>query len=136
MKLKGSEDMNKNATGNAETCFRSGQEAAEAGRSGGKRSGESRRTKKLLRETVTDMLRQPVTDEETKALIRAAGIKTKRPDNMAAIAAALIREALKGNCRAFELIRDTIGEKPTDRLQMQTEWQNIEVIIDGDIIGD
>lgn len=36
------------------------------------------------------------------------------------ITAALIKSALSGNTKAFELIRDTIGEKPTDKVDVTT----------------
>ena len=41
------------------------------------------------------------------------------------ISTALIKEAEKGNTKAFEVIRDTIGEKPTDNLKLSGGF-NIE----------
>lgn len=35
------------------------------------------------------------------------------------ISLAMIQEALGGNIRAFEVIRDTIGEKPTDKIEAE-----------------
>ncbi len=35
-------------------------------------------------------------------------------DNQKKISVALIKQALNGNVKAFEVIRDTIGEKPKD----------------------
>ena len=34
-----------------------------------------------------------------------------------AMSSSLIKEALKGNTKAFELVRDTIGEKPVDKVE-------------------
>ena len=37
------------------------------------------------------------------------------------ISTALINEAQKGNTKAYEIIRDTIGEKPMDKLEVEQE---------------
>lgn len=37
------------------------------------------------------------------------------------LALQMITEAHKGNTKAFELVRDTIGEKPTDKTENKTE---------------
>ena len=43
-------------------------------------------------------------------------------------AAALIREARNGNVRAFEIIRDTIGEKPRERVEMAVAKPQFEAL--------
>lgn len=70
---------------------------------GGKASVKARRKKKQLKELLELALSQPHEDGE---------------DNYYAITAALIQEALSGNTKAFEVIRDTIGQKPTEQQQM------------------
>jgi hypothetical protein len=79
------------------------EEAREIGRKGGKASVKARRKKKQLKELLELALSQPHEDGE---------------DNYYAITAALIQEALSGNTKAFEVIRDTIGQKPTEQQQM------------------
>ena len=37
------------------------------------------------------------------------------------ISTALLEEAANGNTRAFEVIRDTIGEKPKEQISLETE---------------
>ena len=69
---------------------------------GGKASGEARRRRKTLK-------------EELLALLSDDDIQER-------MSLALINEAIEGNnagsvTRAFETIRDTIGEKPVDRMQ-------------------
>lgn len=69
---------------------------------GGKASGEARRRRKTLKEELLLMLE----DEQIQQ----------------SIAAALIKEAIEGNASksvrgAFETIRDTIGEKPVERME-------------------
>lgn len=91
------------------------KEAREIGRKGGKASVKARRKKKQLKELLELALSQPHEDGE---------------DNYYAITAALIQEALSGNTKAFEVIRDTIGQKPTDTLEMKTA--DIKINITGD----
>lgn len=104
------------------TPFTSGQsreEAVKNGAKGGRASGESKRRKKTLREQMEMLLSLPVQDPATKDFIESLGIDTNEINNALAITLSMYQEALKGNTKAFELIRDTIGEKPTDRLQIE-----------------
>ena len=73
--------------------------AAEAGRKGGKALGENNAKRKLFKETIIEMLKTQMDDGNTMQ------------DN---IVAAALRKALKGDMKAFEVIRDTAGEKPTE----------------------
>ena len=90
---------------------RSKHEASERGKIGGKKSGEARRQKKALRERL------------------AALLETKHGDmDMAdALALALIEKGLTGDVRAFEVIRDTIGEKPTDKEELEKAPLSVKV---------
>lgn len=63
---------------------------------GGVNSAISRRNRKRLR-------------EELEMLLEIG-------DTQRSVAVALISKAIKGNVRAFEVIRDTIGEKPVDKV--------------------
>lgn len=88
------------------TQFKSGDEAVENGRKGGIASGESKRRRKTLKEELLLMLEDETIQQS--------------------ITAALIREAMEGNNAgsvrgAFETIRDTIGEKPTEKVEMKTD---------------
>lgn len=50
------------------------------------------------------------------------------------ISLALISKALNGDTKAFEVIRDSIGEKPTDKIEQSGELNNtITVKLAGDI---
>lgn len=73
------------------------EEARKRGQIGGKASGEARRRRKSLKESLELMLE----NEETQD----------------SVAAALIDRARKGDVRAFEVIRDTIGEKPVEKVE-------------------
>ena len=82
---------------------RSKSEARERGRSGGLKSGETRREKKALRQRLELLLAREVDGLETAD----------------AISLALIEKALSGDVRAYEVIRDTVGEKPAERQQTE-----------------
>lgn len=84
-----------------------GEEARELGRKGGVKSGEARRARKTLREELEILLMQDITDKNGRQM------KTQ-----VAISASMIKQALSGNTKAFEIIRDTIGEKPIDKVMV------------------
>lgn len=99
------------------TSEQSREKAKENGAKGGRASGEAKRRKKSLREQMEMLLSLPVKDPRTKQFIKELGISPKEIDNAMAITLAMYQEALKGNTKAYELIRDTIGEKPVERIQ-------------------
>lgn len=88
------------------TSEQSREKAVENGRKGGKASGESKRARKTLREELLALLSQEMKDENGN------------PVNIqVAMSVSLIKEAIDGNTKAFELVRDTIGEKPIDKVE-------------------
>jgi hypothetical protein len=88
------------------TQFKSGEEAAKAGAKGGIASGEAKRARKTLREELLMLLSDDVTDKNGNKI-----------QAQAAMSAAILKQALTGNTKAFEIIRDTIGEKPVDKVE-------------------
>ena len=83
---------------------RSKEEAREKGRKGGIASGKARRERKTLK-------------DELLLLLESEDIQKK-------LSLALVERAMSfdtvGN-KAFEVIRDTIGEKPVDSLKLGNE---------------
>lgn len=77
---------------------RSTDEARERGKKGGVKSGEARREKKLLKESLSVLLETEEGQEK--------------------ICTALFKQAQRGNIKAFEVIRDTIGQKPVDKSEV------------------
>lgn len=72
------------------------EEARINGRKGGIASGKARAERKALKEELLLLLSKGDTQEK--------------------ISLSLIKEAMKGNTKAFEVIRDTIGEKPVEKI--------------------
>ena len=84
---------------------RSKEEQRKLRSKAGKKSGEVRRKRKQLR-------------EELLALLSAGNTQKN-------ISLALIDQALNGNVKAFETIRDTIGEKPVEKVVMSEVDPNV-----------
>lgn len=93
--------------------MRSVEEVRENGRKGGLASGETRRRKKLLRETINEILPMTVADPELRAILEEAGLD---PSYEVAMSFAALNRAAKGDIEAARFIRDTRGEKPADTL--------------------
>ena len=85
---------------------------------GGKKSGEVRRERKKLKELLEIALSLP--DEETGE------------QNDMSMTCAIVREAKKGNVTAYLAIRDTLGEKPTEKVDVDAKGINIVVASDED----
>lgn len=79
------------------------KEARENGSKGGKKSVEVRRQKKLLKEILEEAL-----EKETKTGNVAIDITN-----------ALVKKAKKGNVKAYEVIRDTLGQKPKETVKLE-----------------
>ena len=88
--------------------FEPGEMAREKGRNGGKKTAQIRRERKTLREELLALLQEEITDRNTGRTM----------ETQAAMTAALLKQALNGNTKAYEIIRDTIGEKPVDNVNI------------------
>lgn len=97
------------------TQFKSGEEAVRAGRAGGIASGKSKREKGNLRALAQLWLETEVTKDKN-------GEPMTGGQFMLAVAA---KEIAKGNSKFWELMRDTAGQKPVDKVEMKTDV-NIE----------
>ena len=81
---------------------------------GGKKSGETRRRKKTMKETARMMLDMeiPAAGKELKAKLKAMGISEEDFTYQSAIMVGILNQAMKGNVKAAAFLRDTIGENP------------------------
>lgn len=89
--------------------FEAGEQAREAGRKGGRKSAAKRAARKTLREELLILLAEKRPDKTG----RKVQVQT-------AMSTALIKSALGGSVRAYEVIRDTIGEKPIENVALTT----------------
>ena len=81
-------------------------EARENGKKGGIASGEARRAKKSLREAMQILMDADLTGKDGKTMTGTE-----------AMAAKAFQAALKGDWKAWELVRDTAGQKPIEKVQ-------------------
>lgn len=97
---------------NLKPC-RTTEEARERGRKGGIKSAESKKKKKTLKD-IANFLLDMKAPEEFIAKIEnlCPELKSEDMTNRLLIMQRQILNALAGDNKSFELIRDTIGEKP------------------------
>ena len=89
---------------------KSPEERSRIARMGQIASTEAKRRKKTFREAMEAILEKEVLDKNGNKI-----------DLLTAISAKQIEKAGKGDTKAFEVIRDTIGQKPVERVEI-TEW--------------
>jgi len=74
---------------------------------GGIASGEARRRKRDIRLALEALLEKDYRDKHGNMVSGAEAIALKQ-----------VEKALKGDTRAFEVVRDTVGQKPTDKIDL------------------
>lgn len=84
------------------------EEARQRGRKGGRRSGEERRKRRDLKIALETLLESDIKNRKGEVKSGAE-----------ALAIALFDKALHGDTKAFEIIRDTVGQKPADKIQVE-----------------
>lgn len=100
--------------------------ASENGKKGNKASQEAKKRKKDLKACMEALLETMITDKKTGLQVTGAE----------AISMKQFEKAIKGDAKAFELIRDTSGQKPIERIQVAEvdaeTIKDIEGMIDDD----
>ncbi len=99
---------------------RSLSEAREWGKKGGKASGAARRKKADFRKALNALLTAEIDSEEWTPFLESLGLDSTVE---AAVNAAMIREALSGNVKAYIAIRDTLGQ--TTKSEEDLEEQKV-----------
>ena len=80
----------------------------EEAKKGGIASGEARRKKRDLRLALEILLEKEYKDKSGKEVTGAEAVTAK-----------LFEKAMKGDVRAFETLRDTVGQKPVEQIRVQ-----------------
>ena len=110
--------MSKKRPPNAEaTEFRAGEQQVEIARQGGIASGKARKAKKSLREAMQVLMDADLTGKDGKTMTGTE-----------AMAAKAFQAALKGDWKAWELVRDTAGQKPVDKVQATQTIVGVEAL--------
>lgn len=96
------------------TSEQSPEEASINGRKGGIASGKARREKADLRKICQNILEMDIKGKDG----------TLKP-GAEAMALAQLQKALKGDAKAFELLRDTSGQKPVEKIMLAEVDQSV-----------
>lgn len=88
---------------------------------GGKAVSAMRAQRRTLKQALDLILAKPVTQEQAEAIFEQTTGNLLPEDASIAdlLGLAAVREAAKGNTRAFEVVRDSVGEKPRDELSVE-----------------
>ena len=65
----------------------------------------------------------------------AAARRARRTLRQAAMSASLLRQAMMGNTKAYEIIRDTIGEKPVEKVMFAEVEQSVIDEVEAAVLG-
>ena len=103
---------------------RTPEELREQTRKGGIASGKARREKKMFRETLESLLTMPMKDGKSADVDEIQSFASVKGQNISvqeAILIAQVQKAMKGDTRAAEYVRDTIGEKMPEKVKMDID---------------
>ena len=89
---------------------RTESEQREYAKKGGQKSGETRRKKKAMKDTVKMLLNLNLPDSEGKEKLKELGIEEEDLTIQTAILTNQVEKALKGNLDSAKFVRDTAGE--------------------------
>ncbi len=91
---------------------RTKEERRKIAKKGGIASGKARRKKKLLREIMDEIGESRLNTDEAKDIAKTLGIRQKEVTYDVAVMFKAVNEALDGNIKAMEFMRDTRGQSP------------------------
>lgn len=101
---------------------RSKEEVKKIASKGGVNSGKARRNKAMLRDCLQILMEKKMLDADGKKITGAEALSVE-----------VFQKALAGDMKAWELLRDTAGQKPVDKV----EQTNTNITIDfGDLDED
>lgn len=104
---------------------RSTKEVREIASKGGKNSVEARRKKKMLKDCLEILLEKEFKTKDGKT---ASGAET--------LAMTVFQKAQRGDLKAFELVRDTAGQKPIDKVMLAEVDQKTIDEVESMVLGD
>lgn len=105
--------------------IRSTKEARKRGKAGGIASGKARRKKKLLKECLDELLEKEWENRQGEKMSGAE-----------AISVAVFKKALAGDMKAYEIVRDTAGQKPVDKVMLAEVDQNTINEVESMVLGE
>ena len=104
--------------------LRSKEEVRKNSSKGGKASGEARRKKKALKECFDALLDKNYKGKDGKVI---SGSET--------LALAVFQKAQRGDLKAFEIVRDTAGQKPIEKVMLAEVDQDTIDQVEAMVLG-
>ncbi len=104
---------------------RTTEEQREIAKKGGIASVRSRRKKKLMREQLELLLSLPLKNEKVQQKLTELGIYKKDMDNQMSLIASIYVKSLSGDIQAATFIRDTLGEKAVEVLEIRKPVEEV-----------
>jgi len=90
------------------------EEASKRGKVGAPASNNAQATRRSIKEILEDLSKRTVTAEEAEQYGIEEGTTLLEAANLAQI-----RRAMRGDTKAAEYVRDTLGEKPADKISAE-----------------
>lgn len=112
------------------------ENASEMGKRGNIASQKAKLKKRKIKETLEILLKTPIKSKSAGDLVDAehienlAQVKHINIDAQTAMAIAMIRNAANGDVRAAEFVRDTMGQKPKNEIDIEG---NLPIVIVDDL---
>lgn len=103
---------------------RSKREARERGKKGGIKSGETRRRKAAMRDTMSWLLTMQAEVEGLSDVLRADGGESTYEE---IIAMAMIQQASLGNVKAYQAIMKTVGQTEKSEADLEEQRSKVEL---------
>lgn len=94
------------------------ERAREIHAMGGVACGAARRRKKLIKETIATILELPVKDKRVKDGLKRIGLTTEDMTQQSLMVLGVMKRAQNGDPYAATFIRDTLGQKEADKLEL------------------
>ena len=101
------------------------EQQREIASQGGKASVEAKRKKKMLKDCLDVLLEKEYKTKDGKT---ASGAET--------LAMTIFQKAQRGDLKAFELVRDTAGQKPIDKVMLAEVDQKTIDDVESMVLGD
>ena len=103
---------------------RSKREARERGKKGGIKSGETRRRKAAMQDTMHRLLTMQAEVEGLSDILRADGGESTYEE---IIAMAMIQQASLGNVKAYQAIMKTVGQTEKSEADLEEQRSKVEL---------
>lgn len=105
------------------------EERIEIAKAGAAAAVEARRKKKAMKEQLETLLALPSQNKKALSKMKALGIDDENADNQMQMLVSIFLKACTGDTFAANFIRDTVGEKPTDKHAVEVNTGLLDDIV-------